>query len=318
MARELALRGYKVILFEDSSSRPAASSIAAGLLQVAGGRISRKHLRLRQASWSYYSGFLHSLGLEARRLPLVRLARSLPAADAFASTLLGFGIKAKAYSSEELRREYLGSGRYEIAGGAVMEVGAIEPDLLLSALRATLSCLSVTFQERKIVSLGEGKALDQRGHIWMGRAVILACGSGLPELWRPGWNFRLEPGEGAEFAGRHDLDCAVEAPWLARLFVPRRSGWRGHGDISELLELSGKELWRESATRAFTPDGLPVVGEVRPGVHVLGGLGRNGLLTAPFLARALVDSLVEAETPPWLRTFGPERPEIEVKRTWSR
>ncbi len=317
MARELALRGCEVVLFEDSSQRPA-SSVAAGLLQIAGGRISRKHLELRQACWNHYPGFLQSLGLKFRRLPLVRLARGLPGAGAFASTLLGLGIEAKAYPPEELRREYLGSAHGELAGGAVMEVGAVEPRLLLSALRATLSGLGVTFQQRRIVSLGEGKALDENGHRWVGETVILACGAGLPKLWCPDWNFRLEPGEGAEFEGQHTIECAVEAPWLGQLFVPRAGGWRGHGDVAALVGLRGEELWRASAVRAFTPDGLPVVGEVSQGVHVLGGLGRNGLLTAPLFARGLVESLLQEETPPWLRVFAPERSGIGVRRGWSR
>ncbi len=318
VARELRRLGNDVWLFEDPAHLPA-TSVAVGLLQVAGGRISTHHLKLRQACWNAYPSFLQSLGLKMRLSRHHRLAQSLASASGFASTLRGLGLEVEAASSETLRKSGLPLSGQAGEGAAVMEVGLIEPGKLLKALRSELNDLGVAWHRQRVERVEGTSLVDSCGKVWSGDAVVLACGAGLGRFWSPGWSLRLEFGEVSEFRGEHCLgDISVEAPWLEQLWVPKPNGWRSLGDAGSLLGLQGEELWRESGIRAFTPDGLPVVGEVCEGVYVLGALGRNGLLTAPLLAQTLAELICTGLRPGWLDSFVPSRPHVGSRRSWSR
>lgn len=314
IAHELARRGRRVLVFEDPSS-PTASSVAAGLLQVAGGRISIKHLQLRQACWNAYPKFLQRLNLPFERKTHVRLAKSLDSAQGFASTLRGLGVEVQAQSADELEQRFSLTTPHS---GATSEAASVDPRSLLSTLRQDLNSRGVEWLFRSIVSVRTGEAVDSEGMSHKARGIFLACGAGLARLWRPGWELQLESGAGASFRGEHRLAVSVEKPWSGQLFVPSEGGWRGHGNTEELVGLAGERLWEQSAQRAHPPDGLPIVGELSSGVYVLGGLGRNGLLTAPYLAQAVVKMNQDGETPSWLEGFAPDRPGIGFKRAWSR
>lgn len=291
--------------------------MAAGLLQLVGGRISRRHLELRRACWQYYPSFLESLGLPFSTLLLLRLARKLESARGFASTLRGLGVESRVCARQELEEEFAIRLDDAVASAALMEVGAVRPGALLSRLKEDLEQAGARFYYRRVMAVGEGYLYDQTGQRWSGRAAVLACGAGLSELWRPGWSLRLEPGEGAEYRATHRPECAVEAPWLGQLFVPQEGGWRSHGELS-VMALSGRRRWRAEAVRAFAPDGLPMAGQMGPRTYLLGGLGRNGLLTAPYLAKELARSLASGQLSLALEPFDPLRPRIGDKRDWSR
>jgi glycine/D-amino acid oxidase-like deaminating enzyme len=67
------------------------------------------------------------------------------------------------------------------------------------------------------------------------------------------------------------------------------------------------------------PDGLPLAGRLSStGAYILGGLGRNGLLTAPLLARGLAQQVATGQAPDWLLPFAPERDGIGRLRPWSK
>lgn len=316
LARELTALGYQVVLFEDPN-QSAASGVAAGLLQLAGGRISRRHLDLRRACWEDYPSFLEGLGLSFSTRLLLRLAQKMESAGGFASTLRGLGLESRVWGRQELDKKFTIRLDRTVAGAALMEVATVHPGALLSRLKGELELAGARFCSRAVVTVGEGYLNDQTGQRWSGRAVILACGAGLCELWRPGWSLRLEPGEGAEYRAENRPGCAVEAPWLGQLFVPHEGGWRSHGELS-VMALPGRQQWRAAAVRAFAPDGLPMAGQVGPRTYLLGGLGRNGLLTAPYLAKELARSLTSGQLSLALEPFDPLRPGIGAKRAWSR
>lgn len=291
--------------------------MAAGLLQVAGGRISRNHLELRQASWQFYPGFLQSLGLEFERRTHVRLARSLASAEGFVAALRGTGLAAETTTCAALRESGLSLSEQAGEAASLLEVGTVDPFGLLQSLSGELRELGVGWHHQRVERIERTNVIDSNGEVWLGDAVVLACGAGLARLWTPGWDFRLEPGEVSEYRGDHSVVCSLEAPWLGQLWIPCSTGWRSVGNASDLLGFRGQEVWRESATRIFTPDGLPLIGAIADGVYVLGALGRNGLLTAPFLAQTLAGQIVTGDAPSWLSLFSPERACVGRRRPWS-
>ena len=316
MTRELLLCGSRVTLLEDPSQR-AATAVAAGLLQLAGGRISSAHLQLRRACWDAYPAFLESLGLELSPGRHVRLAKSFSSAEGFASTLRGLDIDVHTLSATEFQEQGLTLHGLSYRGAVMMEAGRVEPDVLMEVLERELERLGCERAECRVVRLERHGVVDAQERLWRGDAVVLACGAGMPELWSPEWSFRLEPGEVCVFEGEATCGLSVEAPWSGQLLVPNGSGWRSVAGAESLLGFSGRVLWRAAAVRAFAPDGLPIAGQVREGVYVLGGLGRNGLLTAPLLAQALVKNLNHEPTPDWFKNFAPDRSRIGERRVWS-
>ncbi|WP_026316215.1 glycine oxidase ThiO [Actinokineospora enzanensis] len=64
--------------------------------------------------------------------------------------------------------------------------------------------------------------------------------------------------------------------------------------------------------RAGSPDNLPLIGELEPGVLVASGHHRNGLLLAPITAAAVLSLVREEELPERLRAACPSRFGVEV------
>jgi glycine oxidase len=153
--------------------------------------------------------------------------------------------------------------------------------------------------------------------------VVLACGAGIGRLLT-GWPWREAPGCTQRFLGPPGVRHSLE--WAGETLVPLPRGeWRvSRPDdleprLHRLLACHGRRagapLW---GTRVAPPDGLPVAGRWRERLFVLGGLGRNGLLTAPLLARGLAEELVTGLCPDWLSPFSPCRSGIGQRRSWSR
>lgn len=90
-------------------------------------------------------------------------------------------------------------------------------------------------------------------------------------------------------------------------------------DMSEVLpgvlELEVEEV--SAGLRPATPDNLPAVGWVRPGVYVATGHHRNGVLLAPATADAVAAELAGEDPPPWAAAWdvgrflaGSRRPQV--------
>ncbi|MCC5995006.1 MAG: FAD-dependent oxidoreductase, partial [Oceanicaulis sp.] len=54
-------------------------------------------------------------------------------------------------------------------------------------------------------------------------------------------------------------------------------------------------------------DGMPMMGEAAPGLIVLGGGYRNGVLLAPAMAEAAAQLARAGALPDWARAFAPDR-----------
>lgn len=320
LARELALRGWRVTVLRDPQSRPA-SSVAAGLLQVAGGRISRTHLALRQACLAYYSEFLQSLPgcLTLTGRGHLRLAGDDASRASFAATLRGLGVPAQILAAEQCP---------ELTGcqGAVwLDDRRLDPARLLTALEQSLQSLGARMEEAAVSRVEPGHLVDSRGVRREASCVALACGAGLARLYRPGWSFQEEEGWGAAYRGSLALGSSLEA--AGQTLVPVSSHeWRVGGDapwqddppIRRWVGWEGAEIWRARGVRLKAPDGLPLAGRAGQGLYLLGGLGRNGLLTAPLLAKALAETIAGGPAPSWLPALSPLRARVAERRAWSR
>lgn len=75
--------------------------------------------------------------------------------------------------------------------------------------------------------------------------------------------------------------------------MPSLSGWT--------LE----EHW--AGLRPGSPDDLPIIGEIIPGLFAATGQYRNGILFAPAIADAMHSLIVEHRQPPEIRDFDPKR-----------
>ena len=75
--------------------------------------------------------------------------------------------------------------------------------------------------------------------------------------------------------------------------------------------LEGRQLEGRAATRAVTPDGMPLAGRlIPPGLHILAGLGSRGFSLAPLLAEHVVAQALGAPSPvprPAAALVGPGR-----------
>ncbi len=313
-----------VTLLSDPN-QPTASRAAGGLLQVAGSRLSASHLKLRQACWAYYPDFLDALPgpVLLRRDGHLRLGGSVTARQGYLSTLKGLGVRGEVWSQDRLDRD---TGGAVTAEGAVwLADAALDPEHLLDVLDTALQTGNVRRVSAQVTRVEAHRVGDREGQVWSADLVVLACGAGLSNLSPDqDWGYREEPGWGAVFAGRLPFGCSLEG--AGQTLVPTDTGWRlaGSQDWSDppplrsLVAWEGEETARRSGSRCTAPDGLPVAGRRADGVYLLGGLGRNGLLTAPLLARGLAATMLGAEPADWLLPFAPGRPGIGEHKKWAR
>jgi glycine/D-amino acid oxidase-like deaminating enzyme len=320
LARELTLRGWRVHLLQHAASI-AASSVAAGLLQLAGGRISPPQLSLRRACLDYYPNFLQGLPGSPPLLSggHLRLGGDAASRDSFAATLSGLGVPAQLLSAAQC------APLKDCPGAVWLDDRRVDPALLLSALSDSLISLGVAREEFAVTHLEPGRVLDGEGRERRADCIVLACGSGVEPLIRPGWSFRQEAGWGAIYQGRLALSCSLEeagqtlVPLSERHWrVGSREPWSLEPPIRQRVDWEGVEVVRQRAVRLTPPDGLPLVGRWQEGLYLLGGLGRNGLLTAPWLAHGLARALTNGHTPDWLERLSPRRPGVGQRRPWSR
>jgi glycine/D-amino acid oxidase-like deaminating enzyme len=320
VARELALRACRVTLLWDPKST-AATGVAAGLLQVAGGRISARHLALRRACLDYYPEFLSRLGLDFLAKGHLRLEDNQDRRASFASTLRGLGLPARELDACALQTV---AGLRGQSGGIWLDDRTVDPQALGRRLQESLCDLAVPCHPCRVCRLDQQSVSDHLGRVWPAQAIVLACGSGLPPLLECEWSFREEKGWGALYRGRTRLEISVEKQ--GEILVPLPSyGWRIGGSqmsqpsVLQGLDARGRQVWRRAGIRVTAPDGLPLAGRLSStGAYILGGLGRNGLLTAPLLARGLAQQVATGQAPDWLLPFAPERDGIGRLRPWSK
>jgi len=97
-------------------------------------------------------------------------------------------------------------------------------------------------------------------------------------------------------AGRDDLRPTAEA--RGTLAAAARGVFPHLSEVEPLAAVG---------VRAAVPDGLPLVGRSRSGLHLATGFRRNGWLLAPLAARITADRLAGRDPGPWASALRPDR-----------
>jgi len=325
LARELRIRGWRVLVAADPD-RPPTSRIAAGLINpVMGRRCSlawQAAIALPLAAETYRALAQESSLLLFRALPIVRVfadADDRAGWEAHVNEITAAGFAARAMEQPPAGLRNHGCGAVTIAGGGVVDAPALI-DWLRDKLRHDGWLIETTCR-------ADDLEVSRHGAVWKSRevsspVVVFAGGAaGIDHPWLRTMRLRPVKGElllikanppAAEFAavGGHYL-----APDSAGRWVVGASQARGDAGLeptpagrAELEEALRSMLDRDytimdhrAGVRVMTPDMRPILGSVAPDscVHVLQGFGSRGFSLAPWCAQLLAEHLVAgAPLPP--------------------
>ena len=211
----------------------------------------------------------------------------------------------------------------------------VDNRLVCRALARVVRAAGVTVREGQMVTsiatLGDGVRVEGPGWSRHAGAVVLATGAGSAELEGipP---LPVVPVRGEMLRLR---DCRW--PWrgsvrAAGLYAVRRTGngllvgaTMDEGQTEPYTTPAGQHTLTSFVARVFpmmarapiarswagirpgTPDHLPLIGPVEPGVWVATGHFRNGILLAPWTAEHIVSALLDGDRDAVPEAFSPER-----------
>ncbi|MCP2260601.1 glycine oxidase [Streptoalloteichus tenebrarius] len=244
-----------------------------------------------------------------------------------ADHLAGLGRAVRSLTGRELRRLEPGLGPSVRCGLDVPGDLAVDNRALLTALLAACERRGVRFDRRRVASVDTGRVHLDDGSTVDTDVVVVCAGAwsgslhpALAGLIRPvkGEILRLRARRGALPPPSRTVRALVEG--RPAYLVPRRDGLvlgatqyeAGFdadvtvGGVRDLLRDAERVMpglaeyaLDEAVTgfRAGSPDNLPLIGEVAPGVLVAAGHHRNGLLLAPVTAEAVL-AMLRGDVPP--------------------
>jgi glycine oxidase len=317
VAWRVAADGWSVTVFDDESPH-AGSWVAGGMLApvTEAWHGEEPLLALGSASLELWPEFAHELGDVGLRtegtLAVTADRADGEVLDGLADYLHGLGREAHRLTGRELRRLEPGLGPNIRSGLSVPGDLAVDNRMLLAALRKACVSHGVRLEPRRAqVSTVDFDVTVIAAGAWSGelhpalRSVIrpvkgeilrLACRRGtLPPPARTirahveGRPIYLVPRPGGLVLGATQYEAGFDGEVTV-------------GGVRDLLRdaevvLPGITEYAlvESAVgfRAGSPDNLPVVGWLEPGVLAATGHHRNGLLLAPVTARQVLELLRE-------------------------
>ncbi len=324
LALELADAGMEVTVLEQGRAMREASWAAAGMLAVEDPENPPALRELSRWSRALYPKFLERVErLSGLRVPLrTSLAlQRLPAG--------GFPASANSLRPAELLPGLEEGGSEWV----VLEEASLDPRDLCAALPPAALAAGVELREgvearrvlpgpRVALASGEILAPDRfvlAGGAWSG---LLPLPYELPVTPRKGQMIEV-------FLEHPALPVVIRTPEL--YLAPRGDGRVAIGATVEdagfdrgVDETAGDRLWgaaaelwppirdaritaRWTGLRPGTADGLPILGELAPGIWIAAGHFRNGILLAPATARAVWLGLAGATVPVPLDAFSPAR-----------
>jgi len=289
LVQALRARGIETRLIDAGGPSAGASGAPAGLLTPRLEKADRPHVRATLAAFDFARRLYDGRdGFHAEAV--IRLPKDEREADRFA-VLADWMPDHLVWTGTQL--EMVSAGRFE-------------PQRLISTLLGEKACLSARVARIDPTSDGlslvddQGHRLDEVAH------VFLAAGAGLSAFHD---DIELSAGQLAVFDGEAPDRSVSWGHYACRAgsgVLVGATHVRGEHVLPDDEAEAGfraamaerlpgvalgpvKERW--GAVRAATPDRLPILGQVRPGVSVLGGLGSRGFAHAPLLADALVSEL---------------------------
>lgn len=317
VAWRAAEAGWTVTVY-DGSPMSGASWVAGGMLAPLseGWPGEETVLEFGAAALARWPEFADRLTRRGGQSPFAAhgvLTVALDAADAADLRTIAEWVQAQGHSLElcdrSRVRELEPSVRRTVRLGLLAtDEMAVDNRLLLSALHAALRAAGVDIVERDVADLA---ALPQD-------QVVLAAGFRTARL-RPELPIRPVKGEILRLRARPGTAVAPTRVIRARVhgrplyLVPRSDGvvvgatqYESDdaavtvagvrdliGDAEELFSGIGEYELAESAAgvRPMTPDNLPLIGRLSERLVVAAGHGRNGMLTAPITADAVLSAL---------------------------
>jgi len=212
----------------------------------------------------------------------------------------------------------------DMAGGRLFPRDAqLRPERLLEALHTQVRAAGGVVEEgARVLSLRK-RGVETRGGARDADVVVLATGAVAPELARPlGLKLPIQPGKGYSITSRRPTVCPdrplllAEAnmavtPWPSGLrlggtmelagYDERHNGARVEalraGARRYLPEVEGADPEEWWGWRPMTPDELPILERVRPGLVLAVGHGMMGVSMAPATGE-LVAALATGSEPP--------------------
>ncbi|MET1075502.1 MAG: glycine oxidase ThiO [Umezawaea sp.] len=321
VAWRVAASGCAVTVFDDGA-RTAGSWVAGGMLAPVTeswpGEEELLDLGSRSlAMWSSFAGELGDVGLRTGGTLAVALdSADLAVLDQLAGHLRGLGREADRLTGRELRALEPGLGPRVRGGLSVPGDLAVDNRRLLSALRGACAAHDVRFEPRRATpSTVDADVVVVAAGAWSG-----GLHPALAPLIRPvkGEILRLAGRRGALPPPTRTVRAHVEGRPV--YLVPKDDGLvvgatQYENGFDEAVTVGGvRDLLRdaevvlpgiaeyelvESAVgfRAGSPDNMPVIGWLEPGVLAATGHHRNGLLLAPITAEKVLALLREGGSP---------------------
>jgi glycine oxidase len=322
VAWRAAGRGLRVVVLERDTIGAGASRVAAGMLAPVSEADAQEpallELGLRAAA--AWPAFAQQLGIELQTAGTLCVARDRDEAEALERELAlreRLGLRAERLLPSAARALEPALAPTLRAAFRAPDDHSVDPRVLVAALASAARAAGAEIREHAPVATLTPLLLADRSTV-AAETAVLAAGAwsgGLADLpVRPvkGQTVRLAPRAGEPPLLRHTV--RFEGGYL----VPRADGRvilgatveeRGFDtaitagavhellrDASELvpgvLELEIEEL--VAGLRPGTPDNLPRVGPIGPGVIAATGHHRNGILLAPVTAELVLEQLVGA------------------------
>jgi glycine/D-amino acid oxidase-like deaminating enzyme len=325
IARELAGRGRRVVVFEREGVGAGASGVQpGGVRQQWGTRVACRLARESVEFWREADTRLNArVPLTLRRSGYLFVAHSQETLDRLAANVAlqhEEGVPSRIVEPGEAAELVPGLAAGEIAGGAwCAEDGYFDrPQAVVEAFAAGLDIrheaidsLRASRADTIVVAAGaESKAL------------LATIGVDVPIEREDRYLFFSDP------IRERLLEPLVVAPELAFAAKQLADGRVLASDLGARGDAAGRERWRANVRAAsdallpqlthvsypllvrgvydVTPDHQPILGPVADCVHVAAGFSGHGFMIAPAVGRIVADA-VEGIADPVLDVLGPDR-----------
>ncbi|MFN8533576.1 MAG: glycine oxidase ThiO [Dehalococcoidia bacterium] len=351
IAWELAGRGKRVIVLEQGRVGGQASGAAAGLLAPATEQLEPAgFLGLGIASLRAYPTFCAEIqegsGIdpELELSGVLRVAFDEPSAEQLNKLVGAGGLRSSLLTAADARQLEPGLGPDVVAGLLIHDEGHVHSPRLVEALGRAARRRGVVIREgTPVVGIvgRNGMTVESFDGTLTAETVIVAAGAwtGLfPEM--RGAVFPVRGQIAAVKPGHTTIQRPVFAP--GAYLVPKRDGsiavgatedQAGFADAPTLrgvrtILAGGERLAPALGDAAFvrawaglrpaTPDLLPILGALAPGLVVASGHYRNGILLAPITARHIADLVLGLPSTADLAPFVPGRPALRNSSNLAR
>jgi len=112
-----------------------------------------------------------------------------------------------------------------------------------------------------------------------------------PVYARYGYDYWQQTTDGRVVLGGF-RDTEIEAEWTTQTTVSDSIQARLERQLRERLGVTAPITHRWAASVGYTPDGIPILGEIRPGIWALGGYNGTGNIVGALCGRAIVDLIL--------------------------